>query len=90
MRLRLPGGRLERQVVRHARPGDGPGLTVKRGQSPLKAALWVDNDGGSDSASSALLLKPEKGFTGNVVEVELLCFYESSTWTLSLKLPQGC
>ena len=88
MRLRLPGGRLERQVVRHARPGDGPGLTVKRGQSPLKAALWVDNDGVSDSASSALLLKPEKGFTGNVVE--LLCFYESSTWTLSLKLPQGC
>jgi hypothetical protein len=67
----------------------GHGLIVKRTSPPAAVALWVDQDGGSaTSATSVLLLQPPGGFTGTVTEAELLCFYNS--WTPSLTLPAGC
>jgi hypothetical protein len=71
-------------------PSTGQGMIVRK-LSPYPAALWVDQDGGSaTSASSVLLLHPSGGFTGSVTETESLCFYNSSIWTPSLKLPSGC
>lgn len=76
-------------------PVSGQGMIVRHAPSLYPVALWVDMDGGSDvgsatTASSVLLLQPAGGFTGTVVEVEFLCFYDSSTWTPSLILPPGC
>ena len=71
-------------------PATGRGLIVRR-ESSLPADLWVDQDTASDSnSSSALLIAPPGGFTGDVVEKEFLCFYDSGTWTPSLSLPPGC
>jgi hypothetical protein len=48
-------------------------------------------DGGSaTTASGVLLVAPPGGFTGTVVEVESLCFYDSSIWAPGLVLPPGC
>lgn len=72
-------------------PSSGSGLIVRHAFSPYRVALWVDMDGGSaTAASSVLVLQPPGGFTGTLVEVESLCFYDSSTWTPSLTLPAGC
>jgi hypothetical protein len=71
-------------------PSNGNGEIVRRA-STTPSALWVDQDGASDTnSSSVLLLQPAGGFTGNVTEVEFLCFYDSSIWTPSLTLPPGC
>jgi hypothetical protein len=71
-------------------PSSGQGMIVRK-LSPYPSALWVDQDGGSaTSASSVLLLQPSGGFTGTVTETESLCFYNSDIWTPSLKLPPGC
>jgi IPT/TIG domain len=67
----------------------GHGLIVKRTSAPASVALWVDQDGGSaTSATSVLLLQPPGGFTGTVTESESLCFYNN--WVPSLTLPAGC
>lgn len=72
-------------------PAGGQGLMVRRDPSPVSVALWVDVDGGSfTNASSVLLLQPSGGFSGRVVEVEYMCFYDSSTWVPSIILPPGC
>lgn len=72
-------------------PGSGRGIVVKRTPNANASALWIDWDGGSNTnASSVLLKKPAGGFTGEIVETETLCFYDSSTWTPSLTLPPGC
>jgi hypothetical protein len=72
-------------------PSTGRGLIVKREPSTTSAALWVDQDAGSfTNSSSVLLLQPSGGFTGKVIEVEFLCFYDNSTWTPSIDLPPGC
>jgi hypothetical protein len=71
-------------------PTDGEGEIVRRA-STSPAALWVDQDDASETnSSSVLLLQPPGGFTGNVTEVEFLCFYDSDSWTPSLTLPPGC
>lgn len=72
-------------------PSTGRGLIVDHELSSTPVALWVDVDGGSaTTASSVLLLHPPGGFTGTLNEVESLCFYDSTTWTPSLTLPDGC
>jgi hypothetical protein len=71
-------------------PSNGMGVIVRRA-STTPAMLWVDQDGASSTNStSVLLLQPPGGFTGNVVENEFLCFYDSSMWTPSTTLPAGC
>jgi predicted GH43/DUF377 family glycosyl hydrolase/regulation of enolase protein 1 (concanavalin A-like superfamily) len=72
-------------------PGNGLGMIVHRAPSEYSAGLWLDDDSGSyTNASSILLLKPGSGFTGKVTETEHLCFYDSSIWTPSLTLPSEC
>lgn len=72
-------------------PGSGRGLVVTRQPSRYPATLWVDQDAASDTtAPSVLLHAPASGFRGSVVEQETLCFYDSTTWTPSLSLPDGC
>ncbi len=72
-------------------PSTGQGLIVRHDPSSFDVALWVDQDAASDTnASSVRLLQPSGGFTGTVVEVEFLCFYDSSRWTPSTTLPPGC
>ena len=71
-------------------PFTGSGEIVRRA-STTPSALWVDQDAASvTNSSSVLLLQPAGGFTGNVTEVEFLCFYNSGIWTPSLTLPPGC
>ena len=66
-------------------------MIVKHNPSSYAASLWVDWDGASNTNSSSVLLKkPVGGFTGEVVETQTFCFYDSSTWTPSLTLPPGC
>jgi hypothetical protein len=72
-------------------PISGRGMIVRHALSSNPVALWVDMDGGSQTtASSVALLQPAGGFTGTVSETEFLCFYNSSIWTPSLALPNGC
>jgi hypothetical protein len=72
-------------------PISGRGMIVRHAVSPIPVALWVDMDGGSQTtASSIALLQPPGGFTGTVSETEFLCFYNSSIWTPSLTMPDGC
>ena len=72
-------------------PSSGRGLIVRHDPSPNSVALWVDEDHGSfTTSSSVLLLQPGGGFIGSVVDVQFLCFYDSSLWTPSLALPPGC
>ncbi|HEX8940309.1 MAG TPA: C-type lectin domain-containing protein [Candidatus Limnocylindrales bacterium] len=69
----------------------GRGMIVRHVPSSYTAGLWVDADGFSQtSASGVVLLAPPEGFSGTVVETEILCFYDSGSWTPSLKLPPGC
>ena len=72
-------------------PITGRGVVVRHNPNAATAVLWVDWDGASSTtASSVLLRKPTGGFTGEVVETETLCFYDSTTWIPSLTLPPGC
>lgn len=69
-------------------PDTGLGMIVMHTPSSIPVALWVDVDDGSfTNASSVLLLPPEGGFTGSVVETEYLFFYDSHEWAPSLSLP---
>lgn len=72
-------------------PYTGVGVIVQRKSSPYSAVLWLDDDDGSfTNASSILLRQPQGGFTEAVTETEFLCFYDSNTWTPSLTIPDGC
>ena len=72
-------------------PSSGQGLIVRRTPSTFPIALWIDNDDASSTnASSVLALQPSGHFTGRAEEEEFLCFYDSTTWTPSLRLPPGC
>jgi len=72
-------------------PLSGRGMIVKREFSTQPVALWVDMDGGSQTAaSSVLLLAPPGGFVRTVAETESLCFYDSTIWKPSLSLPPSC
>jgi hypothetical protein len=71
-------------------PITGLGMIVLSEPSAYSIALWLDDDDGSfTNASSVLLLQPAGGFVGTVTETEYLCFYNTS-WTPSLTLPEGC
>jgi hypothetical protein len=71
-------------------PATGLGMIVKHVDTGSPVALWLDDDDGSfTNSSSVLLLQPEGGFTGSVTETEYLCFYDGS-WTPSTTLPEGC
>ena len=76
-------------------PNSGRGVIVRRITIGGTPQLWVDQDQGSfTNASSILLLQPTGGFTGTLIEEEHLCFYDSSIWTSTmqnnLKLPPRC
>jgi hypothetical protein len=79
-------------------PSTKQGVVVRRVPSAdpqgkeIAAQLWIDVDaGGNSNASSFLLMSPTAGFTGGLVtEAEVLCFYNSTTWTPSLEPPLGC
>ena len=79
-------------------PTTQQGLVVKRRPSAdpegdaIAAQLWVDYDLGSNTnASSFLLMNPAAGFQGGlVIEVETLCFFNSTIWIPSLTPPAGC
>jgi Tol biopolymer transport system component len=72
-------------------PVTGLGMIVRHVTSDTAVALWLDDDGGSETnATSVLMFQPEGGFTGPVIETEYLCFYDSTIWTPSLTLPEGC
>ena len=72
-------------------PVSGQGVIVKRAPSSNSAALWVDWDGSSLTNSSSVFLRaPAGGFSGEVSEMETLCFYNVNTWIPSLTLPSGC
>lgn len=72
-------------------PVTSRGLIVRHEPSAHAATLWVDEDGGSGTTAGSVALRyPGLGFTGTVVEREILCFYDSDTWTPALNLPIGC
>lgn len=72
-------------------PGSGRGLVVRREPSTAVAALWVDEDGGSGDTSSGVLLPfPGTGFSGLLVERQVLCFHDATTWTPSTTMPANC
>jgi hypothetical protein len=76
-------------------PSAGQGVIVLRKTTPIATDLVIDTDGLTwTNASAALLLPPSDGFTGDVTEQELLCFFTPETWTpaqqAALTLPAGC
>jgi len=72
-------------------PATGRGLIVRHEPSAYPAIIWVDEDGGSGStATSVALLQAGVGFTGTVVDRQVLCFYDPTIWVPSLTLPAGC
>ena len=76
-------------------PLAGQGMIVLRAPSSFAVALWIDNDGGSETnTSSVLALQPDGGFAGRVTEKEVLCFFDAETWTPAMQsalvLPRGC
>lgn len=72
-------------------PSTGVGMIVQHQPAEFSPALWADDDGGSfTNASSVLLLQPPGGFTGQVSVTQYLCFYDSEIWTPSLNLPTEC
>lgn len=76
--------------------GQGYGMAVIRdAASTWPAVVSMDNDGGSNSNLTAVvLLVPQGGFTGTITETEWLCFYDPTTWPAAARnagiLPTGC
>jgi large repetitive protein len=67
----------------------GQGVLITRTSTGGNPNLWVDQDGGSNTnATSVLLPQPTGGFTGTLTETETLCFFTG--WTPSLTTPPGC
>jgi alpha-tubulin suppressor-like RCC1 family protein len=72
-------------------PVSGSGMIVRHVPSAHRAVLWIDTDYYSLTTSTAVaLVPPAGGFRGTVIDSERLCFFDSSSWTPSLKLPKGC
>jgi len=72
-------------------PVSGRGMIVRHEGSARPAAIWLDEDGGSyTNATSVALLQTGSGFTGTLVDRQILCFYDSTIWSPSLALPVGC
>jgi len=64
---------------------------VDENNNTIQAQLWVDQDYGSFSdCSSVVLIQPPGGFTGTVTVVEFIGFYDATSWTPNLlTLPPG-
>jgi hypothetical protein len=72
-------------------PRTGRGMVVRHETSSALADLWVDVDAYSTSTSTSVLLRaPAGGFTGTLVDREVLCFYNSAIWVPSLTPPAAC
>ncbi len=76
-------------------PATGQGLILQRAENGHSARLWVDWDGASfTNATSFQLVAPQEGFAGEVIEREVICFYDSTIWSAdrrqALALPAGC
>ena len=72
-------------------PKKGRGMLVQHVQTEIPVALWLDEDGGSfTNSSSVLLVTPSGGFTGSITETEYICFYDEGIWSPSLTLPPEC
>ncbi len=77
-------------------PATGKGMIIRRDPTPfINVALWIDQDFGSfTNVSSVLMRQPGGGFVGVVTEVEFLCFYDLTIWPQAMRnallLPPGC
>ncbi len=72
-------------------PRTGRGMIVRHEPSPVLTDLWIDVDAYSASAATSVVLRqPTGGFTGTVVEREVLCLYDRSTWVPSATPPTAC
>jgi hypothetical protein len=76
-------------------PATGEGVILQRADNGHAAGLWIDYDGNSfTNATSFRLSAPEGGFTGEVREREVICFFDSAIWSAddraALVLPAGC
>jgi hypothetical protein len=76
--------------------GAGNGIALIRDKSstaPAKIAADYDSFSASN-VTSILLVKPDAGWSGKLVETEYLCFYDAKSWTAKNrakgKLPDGC
>jgi hypothetical protein len=81
-------------VVASAGPFVGQGVVVVRRRTAASVALWLDNDSGSSTnASGVVILPPPGGFTGRLQEDEALCFFDDLSWPTSrraaLELPEA-
>jgi hypothetical protein len=76
--------------------GSGNGVAIIRSAvSTAPAIVVIDSDGFSNSnVSSVVLEQPGGGWTSTVTEVEYVCFYDSTSWTVAAQaagqLPTGC
>ncbi len=74
----------------------GQGMIVLHAPSTSPAYLWVDNDipATEANASSVLLAPPGGYFRSKLVDRELLCFFDATTWNPTGQavpaLPPGC
>ena len=76
--------------------GNGNGMMMIRDKSstaPAKIAMDFDSFSNAN-VTSILLVKPEAGWSGSLVETEHMCFYDAKSWTdkdrARGKLPTGC
>jgi len=72
-------------------PETGRGLVVRHEPSSAPADLWVDLDAYSTSTSTSVVLRaPVAGFTGTLVDRQVLCFYDKTIWVPSMTPPAAC
>lgn len=72
-------------------PSSGRGAVVRHEAASTLADLWIDVDAYSTSTSSSILLRaPTGGFTGTLVDREVVCFYDASIWTPAMAPPAAC
>ncbi len=72
-------------------PATGLGMVVRHEGSAESASLFIKDDAGSGTTATAVLLRrPAGGFTGTLVDREVVCFYDSSTWRHSVNPPVAC
>jgi hypothetical protein len=76
--------------------GNGNGMMMisdKSSTAPAKIAMDYDSFSNTN-VTSILLLKPDAGWSGTLVETEHMCFYDAKSWTdkdrAKGKLPAGC
>jgi hypothetical protein len=72
-------------------PRTGRGMVVRHEASSALADLWIDLDAFSTSTSTSVVLRaPAAGFTGTLVDRQVLCFYDKTIWQPSMTPPAAC